>query len=79
MVNPVVYAESNSSQKCNVSALMDEFADELETMSGKCMDIGCGPGDITKNIVLPTLHPNAVIIGKSDIQMYFGHTKRRVY
>ncbi|XP_032684967.1 juvenile hormone acid O-methyltransferase-like [Odontomachus brunneus] len=63
MVNPVAYASSNTLQQCNVSAIMDEFADELETLNGKCMDIGCGPGDITRNIVLPALSPTAVMIG----------------
>ncbi|XP_014467224.1 PREDICTED: serine protease hepsin-like [Dinoponera quadriceps] len=63
MVNPAKYASSDAILKRNVMALMDEFEEELKTMSGKCMDIGCGPGDITKNITLPSLDKSAVMIG----------------
>lgn len=79
MVNPVAYASSNTLQQCNVSAIMDEFADELETMDGKCMDIGCGPGDITKNIVLPALGAKAVMIGKGSYQIIIVHTNHGLY
>ncbi|XP_067212840.1 juvenile hormone acid O-methyltransferase-like [Linepithema humile] len=63
MVNPNDYASFDDFQRYNVSRLIDEFADDLIKMSGKCMDIGCGPGDITNDILLSSLDPNAVIIG----------------
>ncbi|XP_029664887.1 juvenile hormone acid O-methyltransferase-like [Formica exsecta] len=63
MIQPKGYVSSNKLQKCNVLNLIDEFEQELTQMSGKCMDVGCGPGDITKYILLPALNPNAVIIG----------------
>jgi len=63
MTDPMKYVSRDDVQKHNVSRLVDEFADDLIKMSGKCMDVGCGPGDITNNILLPSLHPNAVIIG----------------
>jgi hypothetical protein len=36
-------------------------------MSGKCMNIGCGPGYATKEILLPVLHENAKVIGKKEV------------
>jgi len=69
MENPANYVSCNNIQKRNVSRLIDEFADDLIKMSGKCMDIGCGPGDITKNILLPSLDPNAIMIGKQIINI----------
>ncbi|XP_050463223.1 juvenile hormone acid O-methyltransferase-like [Cataglyphis hispanica] len=62
-MNPKEYASSNMLQRSNVSNLIDEFEEELIQISGKCMDVGCGPGDITKDILLPALNPNAVILG----------------
>ncbi|XP_070150520.1 juvenile hormone acid O-methyltransferase-like [Polyergus mexicanus] len=62
-MKPKEYVSFDKLQKCKVLNLMDEFEEELIQMSGKCMDIGCGPGDITKYILLPALNPNAVIIG----------------
>jgi len=69
MENSANYVSCDNIQKRNVSRLIDEFADDLIKMSGKCMDIGCGPGDITKNILLPSLDPNATIIGKQIINI----------
>ncbi|XP_070163058.1 juvenile hormone acid O-methyltransferase-like [Polyergus mexicanus] len=62
-MKPKKYISCDEIQKYNVLNLMDEFEEELIQMSGKCMDVGCGPGDITKYILLPVLNPNAVIIG----------------
>lgn len=71
MVDPGMYDSCNKLQRRHVSELVEEFADELMTTSGKCMDIGCGSGNITKNILLPALAPDATMIGKkrnSDFQ-----------
>lgn len=75
MANPTVYASSNDLQKCSVSRLIDEFTDDLMKMSGKCMDIGCGPGDVTTNILLPSLDPNSVIIGKQTNKLLMYNNK----
>jgi len=64
---PLLYALSNQVQRENVKTIIDEFDENLKNVSGKCMDIGCGPGDITKEIILPALDPNATIIGKKTI------------
>lgn len=64
MTNPAKYASSNEMQKCAISIVIDEFAKDLKSKSGICMDIGCGPGDITNNMLLPSLDSNAVMIGK---------------
>lgn len=63
MVEPAQYTLFDNECKKNVSSLLNEFAKELKNISGKCMDIGSGPGDITKEILLPFLDPNATIIG----------------
>lgn len=44
--------------------LINEFDEELKSMSGKCLDVGCAHGEHTKNIILPALDSKAVIIGK---------------
>ncbi|XP_011251685.2 juvenile hormone acid O-methyltransferase isoform X2 [Camponotus floridanus] len=63
MVEPAQYSLFDNECKKNVSSLLNEFAKELKNISGKCMDIGSGPGDITKEILLPFLDPNATMIG----------------
>nr|XP_012233086.1 PREDICTED: uncharacterized methyltransferase-like protein SPBC21C3.07c [Linepithema humile] len=68
MVNSRDYASSDNIQRYNVSRLIDKFADDLKKISGKCMDIGCGPGDVTNDILLSSLDPNAVIIGTDILQ-----------
>jgi juvenile hormone acid methyltransferase len=74
-MNPANYASSNDQQRKNVLHLIDEFSEDLIKICGKCMDIGCGPGDITNNILLPSLDQNAVIIGKQIIKsLIYRHT-----
>lgn len=67
MANPTEYLSSNYIQTFNIQQIINEFDDELAVMSGKCMDIGCGPGDITKNILLEALASDAKMIGKKLI------------
>ncbi|XP_032688166.1 juvenile hormone acid O-methyltransferase-like [Odontomachus brunneus] len=63
MANPMKYIQTNNFSHSTVQHLLHEFEEELGCMSGKCMDIGCGPGDVTRYTLLPALHPNAVVIG----------------
>ncbi|KYN28220.1 PREDICTED: juvenile hormone acid O-methyltransferase-like [Trachymyrmex cornetzi] len=63
MENPRVYSEFDKVQKNRISSIIEEFCEDLMNIHGKCMDIGCGPGDITKDFLLPSLGSNAQIIG----------------
>ncbi|CAL1678715.1 unnamed protein product [Lasius platythorax] len=63
MVNPEQYVSFDKMCKSNVSHIISEFAKDLKNISGKCMDVGCGPGDITRDILLPVLNSKATIIG----------------
>ena len=65
--NSLKYITSNKSQREKAFAITDEFNEYLKNISGKCIDIGCGPGDVTKDIILPALDPNAEVIGKKTI------------
>jgi len=68
---PSTYVSNNKLQREKAINLIEEFKEDLKNISGKCMDIGCGPGDVTKEIILPALHPNAVVIGKKIILTLF--------
>ncbi|XP_011866351.1 PREDICTED: uncharacterized protein LOC105561194 [Vollenhovia emeryi] len=50
-------------QRHNVGYFVDEFECELENMSGRCISIGAGTGEITKDILLPALKRDAVMTG----------------
>jgi len=63
----LTYFFNNKLQKEKGINLIEEFEENLKNISGKCMDVGCGPGDITKEIIMPALHPNAVVLGKKII------------
>ncbi|XP_071560683.1 juvenile hormone acid O-methyltransferase-like [Temnothorax nylanderi] len=63
MGSPKDYIASNEVQKCKILSIIDEFSEDLKDVHGKCMDIGCGPGDTTKEFVLPNLGSDAQIIG----------------
>ncbi|XP_070166753.1 juvenile hormone acid O-methyltransferase-like isoform X2 [Polyergus mexicanus] len=78
IMKPKEYTSFNKLQKYIVLNLIDEFEEELIQMSGKCMDIGCGPGDITKNVLLPALNPNTVITG-TDISKNMIEFAKKTY
>ncbi|XP_032670640.1 juvenile hormone acid O-methyltransferase-like [Odontomachus brunneus] len=63
MTNPTEYAKVNNLSHSVIYHLIREFEEELAHMSGKCIDIGCGPGDVTRYTLLPALDPKAVITG----------------
>ncbi|XP_011172993.2 juvenile hormone acid O-methyltransferase-like [Solenopsis invicta] len=63
MTSPEVYSANDNVMKHNVEYILEEFAENLTNICGKCMDVGCGPGDITKNLLLPALGSDAQIIG----------------
>ncbi|XP_012530795.2 juvenile hormone acid O-methyltransferase [Monomorium pharaonis] len=63
MTSPKDYSESDTIQKYHITLIIEEFIEKLNNICGKCMDIGCGPGDTTKDFLLPALHPQAQIIG----------------
>ncbi|XP_070172096.1 juvenile hormone acid O-methyltransferase-like [Polyergus mexicanus] len=63
MVDLTQYVLFDGLNKDSISLLLNEFDKELKNISGKCMDVGCGPGDITNDILLPFLNPNVTMIG----------------
>ncbi|XP_070172097.1 juvenile hormone acid O-methyltransferase-like [Polyergus mexicanus] len=62
-MEPAQYVLCDSVCRDNISLLLNEFDKDLKNISGKCMDVGCGPGDITNDILLPFLKPNVTMIG----------------
>ncbi|XP_011706124.1 PREDICTED: uncharacterized protein LOC105461325 [Wasmannia auropunctata] len=69
MANPRIYCANDKVQKIRISSLIEEFEDVMENIQhGKCMDIGCGPGDITKEILLPAIGSNAQLIGTDILE-----------
>ncbi|XP_031845539.1 juvenile hormone acid methyltransferase isoform X2 [Nomia melanderi] len=43
--------------------VIEEFGKEISEMKGKCIDIGCGPGNVTKTLLLPKLAPEVQVVG----------------
>lgn len=64
MESPETYLASSNMQRRDAIELIVEFSSELSNMRGKCLDIGCGPGQITKDILLPFLPEETETVGK---------------
>ncbi|XP_050461657.1 juvenile hormone acid O-methyltransferase-like [Cataglyphis hispanica] len=76
MIKPAQYVLLDTLCRNNVSLLLDEFDKDLKNISGKCMDIGCGPGDITKDILLPFLGPNVTMIGTDIMEKVIEYANK---
>lgn len=60
MVNPLIQQHAETQR----GAFHPGVRVELRDTSGKCMNVGVSSGEITKNILLPTLNQDAVMIGR---------------
>lgn len=58
------YVKASTIQYRDAADIIEEFAQEMSEMKGKCLDIGCGPGIVTKELILPNLSPEANLVGK---------------
>ncbi|XP_039307259.1 juvenile hormone acid O-methyltransferase isoform X3 [Solenopsis invicta] len=63
MSSPEVYSANDNRMKNNIAYILEEFAENLINIRGKCMDVGCGPGNATRDLLLPALGSDARIIG----------------
>ncbi|KAL0134162.1 hypothetical protein PUN28_001179 [Cardiocondyla obscurior] len=76
MVDPNQYNNTNILQKCKIQFVIEEFKDYLADVCGKCMDIGCGSGNVTKEILLPALGSAAQIIGTDISKNMIEYAKK---
>lgn len=58
------YVNASKIQYRDALEVIEEFEKEMSEMEGKCIDIGCGPGNVTMRLILPRLPPDAELIGK---------------
>lgn len=63
-MNATNYINANVMQRESAKNIMEEFSNELSMIRGKCIDIGSGPGDVTKELLLPRLQSDVTVVGK---------------
>lgn len=61
---PESYVANSNMQRRDTIELIVEYSNELSNMQGKCIDIGCGPGQITKEILLTFLPEETEAVGR---------------
>ncbi|XP_015596067.1 juvenile hormone acid O-methyltransferase [Cephus cinctus] len=77
MDNVEDYVNSHDLQRRDASDVIEEFIDEVAQMDGRCIDIGCGPGDVTNDIILPRLAKDAAIVGADISEKMIKHAKKK--
>ncbi|XP_039964257.1 juvenile hormone acid O-methyltransferase-like [Bactrocera tryoni] len=63
MNQPNEYASTNATLNRNILELIGQFSEEFRNMKGRIIDIGCGPGNTTRDILVPCVGREAVIVG----------------
>ncbi|XP_049315230.1 juvenile hormone acid O-methyltransferase-like [Bactrocera dorsalis] len=63
MNQPNEYAATNATQIRNILELIGQFSEEFRNMNGRIIDIGCGPGNTTRDVLVPCVGREAVIVG----------------
>lgn len=65
--------EGSNMQYRDAKDVIEEFGCELSKMQGKCLDVGSGGGNVTKEILLPMLPHDAEVVGeKMKIWQYMA-------
>lgn len=61
------YVNASKFQYRDAHEVIEEFEKEISEVRGKCIDIGCGPGNVTKTLLLPKLAPEVEVVGKKPV------------
>ncbi|KAI4492376.1 hypothetical protein M0804_002167 [Polistes exclamans] len=69
------YLNASKFQYRDTLEIVEEFNKELGEMYGQCIDIGCGPGLVTTELILPRLPQESVIIGADISNAMLEHAK----
>lgn len=66
MRNPETYVKHDTLQRTHSTEVLDEFFSQLDWSPEEehVLDVGCGPGDITAEILLPRLPPNTSVVSR---------------
>ncbi|XP_076766733.1 juvenile hormone acid methyltransferase [Xylocopa sonorina] len=71
------YVNASKCQYRDALDVIEEFEKEMLEMNGKCIDIGCGPGDVTKRLILPKLSPEAELVGADILKSMVNHARQK--
>ncbi|KAI4489447.1 hypothetical protein M0802_011119 [Mischocyttarus mexicanus] len=70
------YLNASKFQYRDTLEIVEEFQKELAEMHGRCIDIGCGPGLVTNELILPRLPRESVIVGADISNAMLEHAKK---
>lgn len=69
-------SEGSNMQRRDAQDVVEEFSFELSKMRGRCLDIGSGPGDITKEMLLPILPHDTEVVGADISQAMVNYARK---
>ncbi|XP_015127082.1 juvenile hormone acid O-methyltransferase [Diachasma alloeum] len=75
MNNPEGYVRSMQLQYRDAREVIEEFAEEFKAMDGRIIDIGCGPGTVLKDLLLPKVGGNAIVVGADISEAMLDYAK----
>ncbi|XP_015115633.1 juvenile hormone acid O-methyltransferase [Diachasma alloeum] len=74
--DPQKFLNGYKVQYQGTSELVEEFSDTLKNMHGMCLDIGCGPGISMKDIILPKLPKDTLLVGADESELMIEYAKK---
>ncbi|XP_076239148.1 juvenile hormone acid methyltransferase [Calliopsis andreniformis] len=77
MHKPEMYANRSKLQYLDAKDIVEEFEKELSEMEGKCIDIGCGPGNVTMDLILRRLSPEVELVGVDISQSMIDYARQK--
>ncbi|XP_060821495.1 juvenile hormone acid O-methyltransferase [Bombus pascuorum] len=71
------YINASKLQYRDAFDIVEEFKEEMSEMRGKCIDIGCGPGDVTNKLILPRLSLEAELVGTDISKVMIDYARQK--
>ncbi|XP_076173804.1 juvenile hormone acid methyltransferase [Ptiloglossa arizonensis] len=71
------YVNGSSLQYQDAIDILEEFEKDITKTKGKFIDVGCGPGEVTKRLILPKLQPGSEVIGADISKPMIDYAKQK--
>ncbi|KAL6260556.1 hypothetical protein P5V15_008077 [Pogonomyrmex californicus] len=70
------YAKANVLSRRDGQDIIEEFSFKLSKVQGICLDIGSGPGDVTKDFLFPVLPHDVEVVGSAISQSMVNYARK---
>ncbi|XP_046740261.1 juvenile hormone acid O-methyltransferase-like [Diprion similis] len=77
MFKPAQYSANDELPRHETTEFIQEYSNEIGQMSGRCLDVGCGPCDLVIESLLPILNPKSTVVCSDVSKTMLDYAKEK--